>query len=273
MHQNCYFSLASSSAGNCGLLTADNTAILFDLGVSFRRLKQGLATAGLEPDGLSGVLLTHEHTDHVKGLPMFLKKCAVPVFATRGTARELEQKYAISPDRLQLLGSGDTLQIGDVSVTAFDTPHDAAESVGYIAAWQGHRFGYATDMGFVPRRVAEQLQGCETVVLESNHEPAMLAAGPYPYDLQQRVAGPGGHLSNQDCAACVAELVRYGTRTVILAHLSGQNNMPELALQQTQRLLHDLPHCTIYVAPRDQMAEPVPLAPGREGEAGCSKSV
>ena len=147
-------------------------------------------------------------------------------------------------------------------------PHDAAESVGYILEHGSHRFGFATDLGFVPREAAELLRGCETVVLESNHDPHMLQAGPYPYPLKMRVAGPAGHLSNPDCAVFAADLVRHGTRNLVLAHLSEKNNMPALALQQTVSALHGLPDCAVQVAPRERMETPVVFGE----EAVCSLS-
>lgn len=142
------------------------------------------------------MVLTHEHIDHVKGLPMFLKKAKAPVFATRGTAEAFEEKNPEYADRLNIFDSGERFWVRDVDVVPFPTPHDAAESTGYIFEHGGSRFGFATDLGFVPRDAAELLRGCEMVVLESNHDPHMLQAGPYPYSLKMRVAGPSGHLSN-----------------------------------------------------------------------------
>ena len=227
MAEHYYYSIASGSSGNCGLYMADGTAILIDLGVSLRRITTALKALSLTLEDISAVVLTHEHIDHVKGLPMFLKKAKAPVFATRGTAEP------------------------------FPTPHDAAESTGYIFEHGGSRFGFATDLGFVPRDAAELLRGCEMVVLESNHDPHMLQAGPYPYSLKMRVAGPSGHLSNPDCAVFAADLVKSGTRTLVLAHLSEKNNMPELARQQTLSALRGLPACEVLVAPKEHMEHPV----------------
>lgn len=269
MAERFYYSIASGSAGNCGLYLAGGTAILIDAGVSLRRITAGLSALGLGLGDLAAVLLTHEHGDHVRGLPMLLKKCAVPVFASRGTARVLTQKEPICADRLNTFDSGARFWVRDVDVDSFATPHDAAESVGYVLTHEGRRFGFATDLGFVPRDAADRLRGCTAVVLESNHDPHMLQAGPYPYALKMRVAGPSGHLSNPDCAVCAAELVKSGTRTLILAHLSEKNNMPALALQQTRHAVRGLPLCRVIVAPRDCMGEPVLL---EEGEALCSLS-
>ena len=229
MAEHYYYSIASGSSGNCGLYMADGTAILIDLGVSLRRITTVLKALSLTLEDISAVVLTHEHIDHVKGLPMFLKKAKAPVFATRGTAEAFEEKNPEYADRLNIFDSGERFWVRDVDVVPFPTPHDAAESTGYIFEHGGSRFGFATDLGFVPRDAAELLRGCEMVVLESN----------------------------PDCAVFAADLVKSGTRTLVLAHLSEKNNMPELARQQTLSALRGLPACEVLVAPKEHMEHPV----------------
>ncbi|WNX85042.1 MBL fold metallo-hydrolase [Agathobaculum sp. NTUH-O15-33] len=194
------------------------------------------------------------------------EKSQAPVYASAETALALHLKQTAPEGRLTTFEPGERFGIGEIGVTPFDTPHDAAGSVGYILSNGDTRFGFATDLGFVPGEIADQLRGCDAVVLESNHDPHMLAAGPYPYMLKQRVGGPRGHLSNPDCAVCAAELVKSGTRTLILAHLSEHNNMPALALQQTQLALKGLAPCAVYIAPRERMDAPIVL----EGGVQCS---
>ena len=261
-----FYTLASSSAGNAALVCHENTHILIDAGISCRRITQSLAALSLTLDDLDGILITHEHIDHVKGLAMFLKKTEVPVFASRGTAAALTAKEPAFEGRLTAFESGDAFCVEETTVRSFATPHDAADSVGYILENGRHRFGFATDLGFVPQSAAALLRGCETVVLESNHDPHMLQAGPYPYALKQRVAGPNGHLSNPDCAVFAAFLADNGTRKLVLAHLSEKNNMPALALQQTKNALRGREDCTVCVAPRDCMESPVVLG---EEETAC----
>ena len=226
MAEHFYYSIASGSSGNCGLYVSDGTAVLIDVGVSLRKLTAALAAFDMKPGELDALIITHEHIDHVKGLAMFLKKTEVPVFASRGTAAALTAKEPAFEGRLTAFESGDAFCVGETTVRSFATPHDAADSVGYILENGRHRFGFATDLGFVPQSAAALLRGCETVVLESNHDPHMLQAGPYPYALKQRVAGPNGHLSNPDCAVFAAFLADNGTRKLVLAHLSEKNNMP-----------------------------------------------
>lgn len=259
MEQRFYYSIASGSSGNCGLYMAGGTAILIDLGVSLRKVKTALAGLGLTLEQLSAVLITHDHIDHVKGLPMYLKKGQAPVYVSRDAARALEAREPACRGRLTEFDGGAGFTVGGVRVVSFETPHDAPGSVGYILERDGRRFGFATDLGFVPGEVASLLRGCDAVVLESNHDPYMLQAGPYPYPLKMRVGGPRGHLSNPDCAVCAAELVKNGTKTLILAHLSEKNNMPELAFQQTKTALDGLAPCRIVVAPKERMEAPILL--------------
>ena len=186
MAEHFYYSIASGSSGNCGLYVSDGTAVLIDVGVSLRKLTAALAAFDMKPGELDALIITHEHIDHVKGLAMFLKKTEVPVFASRGTAAALTAKEPAFEGRLTAFESGDAFCVGETTVRSFATPHDAADSVGYILENGRHRFGFATDLGFVPQSAAALLRGCETVVLESNHDPHMLQAGPYPYALKQR---------------------------------------------------------------------------------------
>lgn len=262
MEQRFYYSIASGSKGNCGLFMAGSTVVLIDVGVSLRKITHALALIGLGLDRVSGVLITHEHIDHVRGLPQLARKCDAPIYASALTAQALEIKEPALRARLSVFDAPFALH--ELTVAPFDTPHDAAGSVGFVLDYQGRRFGFATDLGFVPGEIVRALAGCDAVVLESNHDPHMLQAGPYPYPLKQRVSGPRGHLSNPDCAVCAAELVQSGAKTLILAHLSEQNNMPELALQQTRLALEGLSPCAVYVAPRERMDAPILLEEGMQ---------
>ena len=171
MAEHFYYSIASGSSGNCGLYVSDGTAVLIDVGVSLRKLTAALAAFDMKPGELDALIITHEHIDHVKGLAMFLKKTEVPVFVSRGTAAALTAKEPAFEGRLTAFESGDAFRVGETTVRSFATPHDAADSVGYILENGRHRFGFATDLGFVPQSAAALLRGCETVVLESNHVP------------------------------------------------------------------------------------------------------
>lgn len=269
MIKRYYYSIASGSSGNCGVYVTGDTAILFDVGVSLRQIKMGLEKIKLKINKLAAILITHEHIDHVKGLPTLLKHYPdIPTFASPGTAHELEKKYNIAPERLINIPINIPIPIrndaDDVWATAFHTSHDAKESVGYRIDSVEHmprefHFGYGSDMGVMSESVMQYLRGCQAVALESNYEPRMLEAGSYPYFLKKRISGDGGHLSNIECAKCAENLARNGTQTIILVHLSEKNNMPELALQTVRNTLRHSPRCLVYAAPRDNMEKPIIL--------------
>lgn len=269
--KDLYYGLASGSSGNCGLLVLDDTYLLIDLGISVRRLKGLLQKVHLRIEDLDAVLITHEHTDHIKGLATFIKNYQTPIYTTCGTAEVLIHKYPDIKEQLRPFYCGALFQIGCVKVHGFATPHDAADSVGYRFTTEHMSFGYLTDLGFVPTSIRESLLGCDALVLESNHDPDMLRDGPYPYHLQERVAGPRGHLSNFDCARFAVELVRSGAKQLILSHLSDKNNTPAMARMETEAaLLAEKLHCSMIVAPKDEMEEPIALM--RKEDAVCCPS-
>lgn len=257
MNNQFYYGIASGSKGNSGLYVSGDSCILIDMGVSYRKLTEAMRRIDMQPSDIDAVLLTHEHIDHIKGLPQMFKRNQTPVYASQGTAREVVRKYPALSAAFVCFDETFCTEIGSTSVSAFETPHDAAHCLGFVLQTDVHRFGYATDLGFMPGEVLEQLRGCESVVLESNHDPNMLQVGPYPYVLKQRISGATGHLSNPDCAVAAARLAQDGARHIILSHLSETNNMPELALQQTRLALRAFPECTVHVAPVSHMDEPI----------------
>lgn len=262
-----YYSVASGSSGNCAVWRAGDTSVLIDIGVSVRALTRALQTIDMEIADLSAVVLTHEHTDHIKGLATFVKKYDIPVYATFGTAAAILQKLPQAKKNLQLFAGGETFDINGLHVQSMPIPHDAAEPVAYRIDGGGHRLGYVTDVGFLPEELAHTIAGCDTIVLESNHDVEMLRTGPYPMYLKQRIRSRHGHLSNEDCARGAAALVQAGARQLVLAHLSDKNNNPLTALRTTQRALHGI-QCELYVAPRGAMEQPLAL-PARE-DMQCS---
>ncbi len=264
-----YYGLASGSTGNAGLLVLDNTYFLIDLGVSVRRLKSLLDKQGITIENLDAVLITHEHSDHIKGLATFVKSYDTPIYTACGTAEVLLQKYPNAREQLRPFYCGASFEVGDVKVTSFATPHDAADSVGFRFTGKRCKFGYLTDVGFIPASVYEALVGCHAVVLESNYDPEMLYYGPYPPYLQERVSGPRGHLSNFDCAKFAAALVRNGTKQLILSHLSEKNNTPDMVRREIKAvMLAERLSCTLMIAPKDEMKEPIRLAGKEHAYAG-----
>lgn len=236
------YSLYSGSTGNAFLLDVRGTCILIDAGKSAKALCQAINACGHSPSDISAVFVTHEHSDHIKALPVFLKKNPIPVHLPVGCA----YKLACEPSAAELLVPHPpihTEELNGIRISSFLTPHDSQCSVGYrieIPTENGiYRIGFATDIGYVSPAVEENLTGCHAVVLESNHDPDMLEYGPYPYDLKRRVASKRGHLSNPDSANLAARLCEGCTRTVMLAHLSQENNTPDTAYSEHLSQLAD----------------------------------
>lgn len=234
--------LYSGSTGNAAVLTAGDTAVLIDAGRSARTLCASLQQAGVAPDTLSAVFLTHEHHDHTAALDVFVKHHPMPVHVAGDSAMRLYRRGG-EPLRNAMIPHPPLFceQVGPFTFTSFRTSHDSAESVGYrITVTDGnetHVLGYATDLGIVTPDVEKGLLGCEAVVLECNHDEDMLKSGPYPYDLKRRVASRMGHLSNADCAAFSVRLAANGLKRLLLAHLSETNNLPDLALAEVRSAL------------------------------------
>ncbi|MBQ7713540.1 MAG: MBL fold metallo-hydrolase [Oscillospiraceae bacterium] len=247
----CY-TLASSSSGNAALIRGGGAAVLLDAGISARRIAQSLARLGMTPDELDAVLVTHEHTDHVGGLATLTKHCAVPVYASRGTARLLRCEAS----RLRIFDAGDAFAVGGLEIRTFRTSHDAADSVDYRIDAPDGSFGALTDTGYVTEDAARVLTGVELLLLEANHDVGTLQSGPYPYHLKRRILGEHGHLSNDAAAEFALHCARHGARDVLLAHLSAENNTPAMAEYAVARRLQAA-GCPVRlgVAPRDTISE------------------
>lgn len=224
--------LFSSSSGNSVYVKYGDDEILIDAGASCKMIEEALNIIGSSLMNIKAVFVTHEHSDHVRGLEAICKKYNIPVYidknALDGIAK-IEMREAVKRCA-ELCSAGDTVNVGEICANIFKTPHDACSSVGYRFNFSdGSAFGYATDIGYITRGIASNLFGCDTVVLESNHDTQMLVKGPYPYYLKQRILSDKGHLSNEACSEFVPHLYSRGTKKVILAHLSEHNNTPELA--------------------------------------------
>lgn len=234
--------LYSGSDGNAALLCADGHAVLIDAGRSAKRLCAAMQEAGVEPDTLEAIFLTHEHRDHTAALDTFLKHHPVPVHVTERSAQKMIPR-AGEALRAQLVVHPPLFctVVGPFTFSSFLTPHDSVQSVGFrITVQDGertHTVGYATDLGHITPAVEAGLCGCEAVVLECNHDEEMLMEGPYPADLKRRIASRNGHLSNHDCAAFATRLAASGMRRLLLAHLSEINNLPDLALCEVRSAL------------------------------------
>jgi len=226
--------LASGSRGNCALVSSSSTKILVDAGISCREIFKRMKGLGDDPHSLSAILITHEHCDHIYGVATLAKKLRIPIFMTGATyqswQRAMRDESGQKPklDKFDRFESGHTFQVGDIAVKPFTIPHDAADPVGFTFRAEGIKVGIATDLGYIPVSVRDNLRGCDVLVVESNHDLEMLRVGPYPWSVKQRVMSRVGHLSNDyDNSATF----------VVLAHLSEQNNHPEIARREAERAL------------------------------------
>lgn len=219
--------LFSGSSGNSVHIKCGKTELLIDAGVSCRAMCRALSKIGTQIENISCVFVTHEHSDHIQGLEMLCKKYRLPVYINSRSAEYISStgRYPFFSQQIKIFEPGAELSLDSLSVRAFRTPHDSYGSVGYrINCNDGDSFSYATDMGYVTRDIARNIFGSKTVVFESNHDAAMLKNGGYPDYLKRRIASDFGHLSNAACADFVPHLAENGTKRIILAHLSKDNN-------------------------------------------------
>lgn len=231
--------LGSGSAGNATCIEGGGARLLLDAGFSCRELASRLRAVGVEPHRVDGVLVTHEHADHVRGAALFSKTYKVPLYCTPATFRaaglERAAPHGHGAHAHRDVEPGASFAVGGLTVSAFPVPHDAVDTVGCTVSCDGKRFGYATDLGHDPEPVRRALDDCDLLMIESNHDVDMLREGPYPVIVKQRVLGRHGHLDNETAAALLCDVATARTGRVILAHLSRTNNRPELALLAARR--------------------------------------
>lgn len=240
---------ASGSSGNCALVSHGDTHLLVDAGLSARRISAALAHWNLSPERLAGCLITHTHTDHIAGLATLTKHFSFPLYATAPAGRQLAYRLPVD-HLLRTLEPPDSAVIGGITVRAIPTSHDAPGSAGYrFTAPDGRSACLVTDLGVVTPEVEEGVRGVDAAVIECNHDPDRLQSGPYPYYLKSRIAGPQGHLSNADGARLCALCAQSGAHTVVLAHLSRENNTPALARAAVSQALEGFQSVRVEVAP------------------------
>ena len=225
--------LASGSEGNCLLLSGGGVHLLVDAGISARRIAGALGELGLTPQDLSAICVTHSHSDHVSGLATIVKRWDVPILATAPCGRQLAYRVAGLEAKLRTIETGGGFPIGEITVTAFPTSHDAPGSCGF----RFDALGVLTDSGYVTEEAAGTLAGVSLLLLEANHDVETLRSGAYPYYLKQRILGTEGHLCNEDTAAFAVTLAEHGAGEIVLAHLSRDNNTPAMALNAVSAAL------------------------------------
>lgn len=259
-----FVSIASGSSGNCIYAGTERTHVLIDAGISTKRIEKGLFEVGVKPSELSAICITHEHSDHVKGLGVLARKYQIPVYGTEGTLREIRKMKSLGEYPQELLNPilpDVDFSVGDMTVMPFHIDHDAADPVAYRIQAGSKSIAVATDLGHFNQYTIDHLLDLDAVLLESNHDIRMLESGPYPYYLKRRILGDFGHLSNENAGRLLNCILNDRLKYILLGHLSQENNLPELAFE-TVRLEVDMGECPyhasdfcINVARRDEMSD------------------
>ncbi len=257
-------SIASGSSGNCIFAGSDTTCLMIDTGISGKRIEEGLNEIGYTAREMDGILITHEHSDHISGLGVMARRYGIPIFATEGTRRGVLNSKSIGDIPLELfqeIQPDADFVIGDIAVSPISISHDAAQPTAYVLRQGGKSMAVMTDLGRYDNYIIEHLQNLDLILLEANHDVHMLQAGKYPYYLKQRILGDRGHLSNELSGQLLSQILHDGLKTVILGHLSKENNYEQLAYE-TVRLeidLADNPYHAgdfpIHVAKRDMVSD------------------
>ena len=227
-------SIASGSSGNCIYVGSGQTNLLVDAGISAKRIENGLNGIDIKPDNVQGILITHEHSDHISGLGILARKYNIPIYATYETIQSIRKIKAIgniSEELFYFVKPNEPFEINDIVVEPFATSHDASNPVCYTMQSEGHKVGVATDLGKYDDYIISKLQDADLLMIEANHDVNMLMVGRYPYYLKQRILGDRGHLSNDSSADLISKLVNPRLQGVLLAHLSKENNYAELAFE------------------------------------------
>lgn len=242
------YTLFSGSSGNSLFVRAGDTKILIDAGKSMRSINNALSSIGHGLDSVNAIFITHAHSDHTMGIPVISRKHDMPIHATEATVRQLTCKGDIPPSRFTLHSDRECVEIGDINVRSFVTPHDCEGSVGYIIELpEEYRLGICTDTGCISREMVQELILCDGVIIEANYDEKMLRTGPYPYHLKKRIEANTGHLSNTNASRLCCMLAREGVKRIMLAHLSKENNLPELALKKCCEALFEAGHTDVDI--------------------------
>lgn len=247
--------LASGSKGNCIYVGSSTTRVLIDAGISAEMVCDRLAAIKTDPHTIQAILITHEHSDHIKGLPVLAEKLKIPVLANSETAKGIVAALGERP-RFKIFTTGETFQFGDLIVHPFSIPHDTLDPVAFTIQIGPLKLGICADIGHITSLVRKNLENCDYLYIEANHQPAMVHASSRPKSLKQRILCKQGHLSNEDCAALLASILHPGLKHIHLAHLSSECNAAELALQIVKEVLKD--HAVdVSIAHQDKISKPI----------------
>ncbi len=249
--------LASGSKGNSIFLGTENTKILIDAGLSTKATIQKLGEIDVDIGEIDAILITHEHSDHIAGLKVMANKLKIPIFANTETAKGIVASQRDCP-QFKIFTTGETFEFADLEIHPFTIPHDTLDPVAFVIKTEGLKLGFCTDLGFVTSLVKMQLKDCDYLYLEANHQPSMVHACPRPQVYKQRVLGRTGHLSNEATGALLAEIAHPGLKQVHLAHLSGECNTPETAIQVIKGVLAEKGlDVDLCIAPQERIGQAV----------------
>ena len=250
--------LGSGSKGNSLLIKAGDTRVLVDQGLSVKEACRRLALTQTAPDSIGAIIVTHEHTDHIRGLRVWRRRFQTPIYANRATL-EASSQDCMEAGPVHRFQTGKHFDIGDLQIIPFALPHDAADPIGLLFEWKGRRIGVVTDLGCVTELVRRRLEGADVMIIESNHDPEMLIKGPYPWPVKDRIRQNLGHLSNPQAAELIDAVAHRNLKTLILAHISRKNNTPELASKSARKALDGRSHAKLILARQDEITEPTDL--------------
>jgi phosphoribosyl 1,2-cyclic phosphodiesterase len=233
-------SLASGSSGNCIYVGSESSGILVDCGVSGKEILENLKNIGVCTSSIKGILVTHEHSDHTKGLGIISRKLNIPIYANASTWEGIGSSVGnIKSENIKLIDTGKNFNINDIEIKSYSIPHDAADPVGYSFCLGNRKACIATDLGYFSDEVRNNIQKSDILLLEANHDIEMLKVSSYPYFLKRRILSDVGHLSNEAAGRALLELLETGVSKVLLGHLSKENNFPELAYQTVKGILEE----------------------------------
>lgn len=236
-----FCSLYSGSSGNSIFISSDNARILIDAGLPGKKIDEALKSIDENPSNIDGIFVTHEHSDHIKGIGVLSRKYDIPIFTNADTWSAMECSIGkIKEHNIKIMDRRSTISIKDIDISSFNIPHDAVAPVGYTIHCNGKIASVTTDFGIYTEEIRDSIKDSEVILLESNHDVNMLKFGPYPYNLKRRILSEVGHLSNDDCGTAIVDLIKYkSNKKVLLGHLSGTNNHPDLALETVLGILRE----------------------------------
>lgn len=233
-----FCSLASGSSGNCQYIETDKVKILVDAGLSGKKIQESLVSIDVDPSTINGILVTHEHKDHIHGIGILSRRFGIPIYANQKTWLNMKPEIGeIKEENIIVFDTNKTFEINDLNIHPFNISHDAIEPVGYSFYYKNIKISLVTDTGYVSEEVKENIKNSHLLMIESNHDVEMLKVGKYPWFLKKRILGEHGHLSNDDAGRLLAEIISRENQCILLGHLSKENNFPELAYQTVANIL------------------------------------